>query len=187
MSPGAHLLASWLVPYPFQFSLRERRAIALAGVTPDLDGVGWIVDRVSAWGGASTDYYAQYHHLIAHNLSAALVLSLLASAFAAKHRLAVFLLSLFAVHLHFLCDVLGSRGSDGYQWPIPYLYPFSLQHEWVWSGQWELSSWQNMVITGAMLVLAVFLSWRRRYSFVEVISATLDREFFKMLARRGYV
>jgi hypothetical protein len=187
MSPGAHLLASWLVPYPFSLPHKERRVIALAGVAPDLDGAGWVVDRVNAWFGASTGYYEQYHHLIAHNLIAALALSLLASALAAKRRLAVFLLSLAAVHLHFLCDVLGSRGPDGDQWPIPYWLPFSQQHAWAWSGQWELSGWQNTTITISMLILAIFLGWRRRYSFVEVISFRLDRAFFKMLARRRCV
>ena len=186
MSPGAHLLASWLVPYPFQLPQRARRAVALAGIAPDLDGAGWVVDKVSAWAGAGTDYYAQYHHVIAHNLLAALVISLAASLLAARRRFAVFVLSLAVVHLHFLCDVLGSRGPDGYQWPIPYLSPFSQQRQWAWSGQWELNAWQNVVITCSLLILAIFLSWRRRYSFVEVISATLDREFFKMLARRGY-
>ena len=187
MSPGTHLLASWLVPYPFQLSHRARRAVALAGIAPDLDGAGWVIDRVSSWFGAGTDYYEQYHHMIAHNLLAALIISLVASIFAAGHRFAVFVLSLAAMHLHFLCDVLGSRGPDGYQWPIPYLSPFSQRHQWTWPGQWELSGWQNVTITCALLVLAIFLSWRRRYSFVEVISATLDREFFKMLARRSLI
>jgi hypothetical protein len=37
-----------------------------------------------------------------------------------------------------------------------------------------------------MLIVAAYLGWHRRYSFVEVISAKLDRAFFEMLARYGF-
>lgn len=187
MSPSAHLLASWLSAFPFGLAHRERRIVTLAGVSPDLDGVGWLADRMAPWWGVETDWYATYHHLIAHNLLAALVIAGVASLLAKSRRAVVFGLSLFVVHLHFLCDVLGSKGPDGYQWPISYLVPFSDGYPWVWSGQWELNAWQNTVIALTMLVIACFLAWRKRYSFVEVISSRLDRAFFAMLDRYGYV
>lgn len=186
MSPSAHILASWLTAFPFHFAHRERRIISIAGVSPDIDGIGWLVDRAASLAGLETDYYSQYHHVIAHNVMAALVISVVASAIARTRRRLVFVLSFLVVHLHFLFDVLGSRGPDGYQWPIVYLYPFSAQYEWVWSGQWELSAWPNIAIALSMLIVAAYLGWRRRYSFVEVISAKLDRAFFEMLARYGY-
>lgn len=40
-----------------------------------------------------------------------------------------------------------SRGPDGYQWPIPYLPPFSNAWQWVWKGQWALNSPPNLLIT----------------------------------------
>ena len=56
--------------------------------------------------------------------------------------------------------------------------------QWVWSGQWELSAWQNVVITLTMLAICAAWSVKQRYSFVEVISKWLDREFFKIVAKR---
>jgi len=59
----------------------------------------------------------------------------------AKQRLLVGALSFVAFHLHLLCDLAGS----GPGWPIWYLYPLSL-NETMWSGQWNLASWQNSLI-----------------------------------------
>ena len=183
MTPGAHLLASWLAALPCASSHRERRIVALAGVSPDLDGLGWLVDHLGARFGYGTDYYFSYHHAVAHNLLAALIISAIAAAAAKTRRLVIFGAALLVIHLHFLCDVAGSRGPDGYQWPIPYLLPFSAAYDWTWSGQWELNAWQNVAITFAMLALACWIGWRRRYSFVETISVRLDRAFFAIVAR----
>lgn len=183
MSPGAHLLASWLLANSALRSQRERRLVALAGLAPDLDGLGWLVDRTVAANGGSSDYYFAYHHLILHNLPASLALAGLAAWLAATCRWRTFALALLAIHLHFLLDVIGSKGPDGYQWPIPYLLPFTPDHAWTWSGQWELDAWPNLAITLAMLAIAGLWSWKCRYSFIEVISTTLDREFFKIVAR----
>ena len=185
MAPGSHLLASWLIANRFTHSQRERRVVTLAGVAPDLDGMGWLINKANTFFGSSGDYYFQYHHVLAHNLLAAIVLSAIACSLASSRRLLVFGLSFVAVHLHFLCDVLGSRGPDGYQWPIFYFAPFYPAHEWVWSGEWELDAWQNILITLCMLAIALVWSWKQRYSFIQVISARLDRAFFDMLARYG--
>ena len=40
-------------------------------------------------------------------------------------------LAIVAVHLHFLCDLFGSRSSSPEDiWPIYYLAPFSLHPQW---------------------------------------------------------
>jgi hypothetical protein len=44
-------------------------------------------------------------------------------------------------------DLVGSRGPAGYQWPIPYLLPFSNSWHWTWKGQWALNAWPNILIT----------------------------------------
>ncbi len=185
MSPGAHLLASWLVANSCISSQRERRIVTLAGLAPDIDAVGRLADRANLWNDSVTDYYFQHHHLIGHNLFAGMVISAIACTIATSRRLLVFALSLTVFHLHLVCDLLGFRGPDGYQWPIHYLYPFHPEYEWTWSGQWELSGWQNTVITLTMLAVAMAWAWGQRYSFVQVISAWLDRAFFKMLDRYG--
>jgi len=183
MSPGSHLLASWLLANSLTNNQRDRRVVALAGLAPDIDGLGWLLDRGNSWLGSSSDYYFQYHHLVGHNFAASLAIAAAACLLATRRSLGVFLAALLAVHLHFLCDVAGSRGPDGYQWPIPYFLPWDAETLWTWSGQWELNAWQNLAITLVMLSIAMAWSWRQRYSFVEVISAALDREFFKLLAR----
>lgn len=185
MSPGAHLLSSWLLANSFQLRQRERRIVTIAGLSPDLDGIGWFVDRANILLGNSSDYFFQYHHVLGHNLLASFVIAGVCSALAHTRKQLVFFLAIGVVHLHLLCDLVGSKGPDGYQWPIRYLYPFDPEHQWVWSGQWELHAWQNTAITLTMLVVSMAWAWRQRYSFIQVISSWLDREFFEILARRN--
>jgi hypothetical protein len=185
MTLGAHLLAGWLLAYSFRLAQRERRIVACASIAPDLDGVGWLIDRFNTQLNISTDFYFQFHHVVGHNLLAGSAIATLALIFASKQKWRVFWLALGAAHLHLIGDVMGSKGPDGYQWPIAYLYPFTDRFQWIWSGQWELHAWQNSAITLGMLGMALYVGWRKNYSFVEVISARLDQEFFNMLARYG--
>lgn len=39
-------------------------------------------------------------------------------------------------HVHLFEDVIGARGPEGYQWPIPYLSPFPHAADITWSHQW---------------------------------------------------
>ena len=50
------------------------------------------------------------------------------------------LLVFISFHLHLLCDLIGARGPDGDQWPIPYLKPFSNSVQLAWHGQWALNA-----------------------------------------------
>src|SRR5260370_38133837 len=61
-------------------------------------------------------------------------------------------LALVAFHLHLLEDLVGSRGPDGFNWPIPYLFPFSTRCIWTWGGQWKLHAWPTMPLTMALLL-----------------------------------
>ena len=49
----------------------------------------------------------------------------------------------------------GARGPDGEPWPIPYLVPFSPTPRLVWSGQWALNAWPNVLLTAALIALAL--------------------------------
>lgn len=42
-------------------------------------------------------------------------------------------LAFLSFHIHLVEDTLGSRGPDGYQWPIPYLAAFSTKLLLTWS------------------------------------------------------
>jgi hypothetical protein len=93
-------------------------------------------------------------------------------------------LALLSFHLHLLGDVVGARGPDGLQWPIPYLLPFSSAWEITWSGQWALNAWQNFAITGALRAFAFHFAWRRERSPIEIVSPRADAVFVEALRRR---
>ncbi len=184
MSPGAHLLASWAVANASGLARRERRLVTLAGVIPDLDGVGVVADILNGWRGVESDVFQRYHHLWAHNALAGLFLALAVALLASRQRMKAAGLALATFHLHLLCDLVGSRGPDGYQWPIPYAFPFTRAHAWVWQRQWDLNAWPNLLILALLFGLAVAWSWKQRYSFIEVISHRLDRAIFAAIERR---
>jgi inner membrane protein len=186
MHVGTHFLSGWLVALPKEgLTPRERGAIALAGVAPDLDGLGLVVDKVNQWMGRESIYYEEWHHVLAHNLGGALFFAALVAGLARRgRRLTVSLLAFLSVHLHLLFDLMGSKGSDGSQWPIPYLAPFSQAWQLTWSGQWQFNSWQNTTILAVVLLLVVRGAWKYRRSPVGLISQRADDEFVATLKRR---
>ncbi len=80
-------------------------------------------------------------------------------------------------HLHLLCDLIGARGPDGDQWPIPYLKPFSNTMQLTWHGQWALNAWQNFVITGFLLLATFWIAWKYGSSPVELVSERGNNRF----------
>jgi hypothetical protein len=72
------------------------------------------------------------------------------------------LLAFVSFHLHLVEDLAGSSGSDGYEWPIPYLKAFSSAWSLPWRGQWALNSWLNIAITAALLLATFYLAWWQR-------------------------
>jgi inner membrane protein len=80
--------------------------------------------------------------------------------------------------------VVGSRGPEGYQWPIPYLAPFSSSLQLVWRGQWGLNAWQNILITIVLLMITLWLAWRRGFSPLETVSAKADSALVAALRQR---
>ena len=185
MSPVTHFLVGWMVAnVPQGVGRRERAAIALAGVAPDLDGFGVIPELLTRHTAHPLNWFSEYHHMLGHNLFFALVCAAVAYWFARQRRGLTALLVLVSFHLHLFCDVVGARGPDGYQWPVPYLAPFSHAWTWTWSGQWALNAWPNFLITGVCLVLTFYLAWRRGYSPLEIVSPAADRAFVGALRTR---
>ena len=157
MSPITHILASWTAGDIGRLRNRDLALVTLAGIMPDLDGFGLLIDLYN-WltRHARTYYYQQYHHKVLHGLFGAIVISL-AVCLWASNRLRVFVLAFIAVHLHLLCDLVGSRGPTIHDiWPIPYLAPFSTALTLQWSGQWRLDSWPNLAFTLLLLAYAGF-------------------------------
>ena len=156
-----------------------------AGLAPDLDGLGIVVDFCARlFGLAETNYYQEYHRVYGHGLPAAIVFAALVWALAGSRARAA-LGAFVSVHLHFLCDLAGSRGNDPLDiWPIPYLSPLSDALTLSWSGQWELVSWQNTTITAALLAIAGAMAIRRGYSPVSLFSKKADAQVVAALRQR---
>jgi len=181
---GSHFFAGWLVAVgPAGLSRRERGLIAFAGVAPDLDGTGIVVEQITANWARPHLWYSTYHHILGHNLGFALAVAALSAALA-KGRAQTALLAFAAFHLHLLCDLAGSRGSDGDQWPIPYLLPFSRAWQLTWSGQWMLSSWQNNAFTAVLLGAMVWAAWYFGRSPLGLFSEKGDAAFVTTLRHR---
>ena len=101
-----------------------------------------------------------------------------------QQKFKVLLLAFLSFHLHLIGDLVGARGPDGDQWPIPYLLPFSNQMQLTWSGQWALNAWPNIVITAALIATTVVLARARGFSPLEMFSAKADDAFVRALRNR---
>jgi hypothetical protein len=185
MNPITHILVGWLVANAGGLDRRDRVIVTAASVAPDVDGLGLVVDLSTSSGASPTQWYAEYHHVLAHNLLFALLVGG-ASLIAAKQKRSTVSLVLIAFHLHLLGDLVGARGPapEGYQWPILYLWPVSYAAAWTWEGQWELNAWPNFLLTIATLTLAIFLAWKRGYSPLEMFSRKADKAFVTTLRNR---
>src|ERR1041385_2958103 len=180
MSPVTHFFAGWLLASvsptgrPTALTRREKALIVAAGVAPDIDGLGIVPELLTRHSSHPLLWFSQYHHAL-HNLAFALVCAVAAFVIAGPLRGFAFgpairgrqlpshpwltaALVFVSFHLHLLCDLIGSRGPDGDQWPIPYLKPFSNALQRTWHGQWALNAWQNFVITGVLLAATLWIA-----------------------------
>ena len=186
MSPFTHLVGSWLIATVTTDNRRDRMLVTFAGVLPDIDGLGIVVDVArSAYSGEENTfyYYQHYHHYLSHGWPAAIVATLLLNCFARRHlRTAVLCFLVF--HLHLLCDLIGSRGPDpGDIWPIAYSEPLFRHPVFNWNGQWRLDGWQNQIIFVALFLWELWLAAGRGYSVVEIFNRKADAVFVAVLQR----
>jgi hypothetical protein len=183
MSPVTHFLCGWAVANAVPLSPRERAAVTLASLAPDVDGLGLIAEALTRHTAHPLLWWTNYHHVFGHNAAFALVVA--AAVFAvSRQRWKTALLAWLSLHLHFVCDLVGARGPGGDFWPVPYLWPFSDAWTWAWAGQWKLNSWQNLLITAMVLSLSLYWAWKRGYSPLEMISGRADRAVVEALRRR---
>jgi hypothetical protein len=127
-------------------------------------------------------WFSLYHHSL-HNLLFSVVIGAIASTLATQ-KWKTSLLALLSFHLHLFEDLLGSRGPDGYQWPITYLAPFSSSLQLVWRGQWSLNAWQNVLITIVLVLITLWLAWWRGFSPLEMLSTSADSTLVATLRQR---
>ena len=182
MSPVTHFLTGWVFANSTALSRRDRALVTLSAVVPDVDGLGIIAEVLTRNSSHPLLWFSRYHHSL-HNLAFALVIAMLAFALAEqKGKTAAW--CFLGFHLHLLEDLLGSRGPDGDQWPIPYLAPLSSPANLTWHGQWALNAWPNFVITMAFLGMTFYLAWQRGYSPLEMVSERADRALVATLRKR---
>ncbi len=182
MSPVTHLLVSWMVANSTKLGRRGRAAVTVAGVIADVDGLGANPEVLTRNTSNPLLWFSEYHHTF-HNVTLALAAALGAFVLAGRRWKAA-LLAFLAFHLHLLGDLLGARGPDGEQWPIPYLLPFSDVWQWRWAGQWELNAWPNWALTALLLLATFYLAWKRGFSPLELVSLRADAAFIRTLRRR---
>ena len=182
MSPVTHFLTGWVFANCARLDRRERAIVTLACVAPDVDGLGIIPELLTRNSTHPLLWFTLYHHTL-HTLAFGLVVAAVAFVLS-RQRWKTALLALASFHLHLLEDILGSRGPDGYQWPIPYLAPFSSAWQLSWRGQWGLNAWPNVAITAALLAMTLWLAWWRGFSPLEMISARADAALVRALRQR---
>ncbi|MDF1564028.1 MAG: metal-dependent hydrolase [Deltaproteobacteria bacterium] len=183
MNPVTHGLSGWVLGSALQLDRRDRALVTLAALSPDLDGAGLVVDLLRGDFALRRDYWEAWHHVLAHNLTFAVAVTGIALLLA--HRRWLTGLLVFAVvHLHLLEDLVGSRGPDGYQWPIPYLAPFDRSLQLTWSGQWALNGWPNIALTLLLMVITGYLVWRQGWSFFAYFWRRGDEVLVKTLRGR---
>jgi hypothetical protein len=184
MNPVTHFLIGWAVANTdSSLNRRERAVITLAGVVSDIDGFGIVAELLTRDSDHPLLWWSEYHHVLGHNLGFGLLVAG-AGFLLATQRWKTATLVFLSFHLHLVGDLVGARGPDGYQWPIPYFLPFSNAWSWTWQGQWELNAWPNFVITGVALVITFYLAWKRGYSPLEMFSASADKAFVETLRHR---
>ncbi len=188
MSPITHFLASWTLAEGCVEDRRERFWICLAGLAPDLDGLGVIVDLANEWRGReASHYFFVYHHFLLHGLLGALLIvaiARMAGVFRAKALLLVFL----SFHLHLLCDFFGARGPTRDDlWMIHYFGPLTYKGTIWWKHQWPLNGWQNMLITVLLLVWIIARAIRNGASPVSLFSQRLNDVVITALRQRWHL
>ena len=183
MSPITHILVGWGVANAARLNRRERALVVMSGIIPDVDGLGFVAEILTRNSEQPLQWWSLYHHVLCHNIGFGLFVMIAAFALSSRRWLTAFL-AMASLHLHLLGDLLGGRGPDGYQWPIPYLLPFSDEWQLTWSGQWALDAWPNFAVTGALLTLTFYLAWRRGRSPVEMVSTRANEAFVSTLRQR---
>ena len=180
MNTITHLLIGWSAANIDTLENRDRLLVTIGGVLPDIDSFGLLPEIITH---KTLDWFSRYHHILAHNLIGA-ILGLTIVILLARKRLITGVLYLLAFHIHLLCDIAGGRGPDGYQWPIPYLWPFASALQITWPHQWALNAWPNFVITILFIIIMLRLARTKGYSIIGLFSKRADRRLVKTIRER---
>ena len=169
MSPITHGMIGWIISQPLA-KRRDRIIVTAVSLLPDFDGAGAIV---------SIDYYARYHHIFGHNIFFGLLLTLIALKFGVD-KIKVSMLVFISFNSHILGDLLGS----GHGWGVPYFWPLNKTiYEFSSPFQWELDSWQNLLVTAFCIILIIISGVRRKRTIIEIFSIKTDNKVVAIFNR----
>ncbi len=167
-----HILASWCIGSALRLTPRERFFCMAAGAMADLDGLSML-------GGEAA--FAQWHHVLGHNVFFGLLLATILAA-ASTHRLKAMVVYLVLFHLHLVMDYYGS----GFAWRIHYLWPWQ-ETGWRSAYGWPLTSWQNklaaVVCIGWTIIIAV-RAGRTPFELLPAVDRQVVTVFRKWFGRR---
>lgn len=160
MSPITHGMIGWIISQPLD-KRRDRIFVTIASLLPDFDGAGVVI---------SIEYYSKYHHMFGHNIFFGILLYLVTLKFGIE-KLKVSILVFVSFNFHILGDLLGS----GSGWGIPYFWPINKKSfEFSHPFQWELDSWQNLLVTIICTFIIILFAINKKRTIVEVFSTKLD-------------
>ena len=180
MNPITHFFIGWCTACAApSLDGRERALVTWSAVVADVDGLGLLPEMLTRDTPHAIFWYSDYHHALTHNLLSAVVASIVV-AVVSRHRLQAALFAFIAYHTHLLGDLAGSRGPDGYLWPIPYLPNWT----WSWSGAWKLNAWPNVAITLTAIAITFVIAVRRGDSPLRMFSKRANEAFVMTLRRR---
>ena len=83
MSPVTHFLVGWMVANTGGLNRRERAVVSVAGVIPDIDGLGAIPEVLTRNTSHPLTWFSDYHHTF-HNLTFAVVVASISFALATR-------------------------------------------------------------------------------------------------------
>ncbi len=73
LSPITHFLISWVAANSVDLNRRERAVVTIAGIIPDLDGAGIVVENLTRHSQRPLTWFSDYHHVLGHNLGFGLI------------------------------------------------------------------------------------------------------------------
>ena len=87
-----HFLAGWLIANAADLDRRGRALVTVAGVIPDLDGLGIVAEVATRNSNHPLTWWSDYHHVLGHNIGFCALVTLF-GVFLARRRFAVAILT----------------------------------------------------------------------------------------------
>src|SRR6187401_1197292 len=109
MSPVTHFLLGWVTANSAQLNRRERVAVTVAGIIPDLDGFGLVAEVATRTSAHPLMWWSEYHHVLGHNIGFCLLITAIGFTLARRRWLTAMLVFV-SFHLHLIGDLVGARG-----------------------------------------------------------------------------